>query len=60
MEKMGFGTAPKCCGIHSKPQSLLQKICLFHASETLVAYAGMCLRTHTLAHIRKLMPMYMC
>ena len=25
VEKMGFGTAPRRYGIHSKPQSLLQK-----------------------------------
>ena len=43
VEKMGFGMAPKRCGIHSKPQSLLQKTCLFYASKTLAAYTGMCL-----------------
>ena len=41
MEKMGFGIAPRRCGIHSKPQLLLQKTFFFHASETLVAYTGM-------------------
>ena len=34
MEKMGFGMAPKRCGIHSKPQPLLQKTCLSYAYET--------------------------
>ena len=43
---MGFGMAPRRCGIHSKPQPLLQKTCIFHASETLAAYAGMCQHTH--------------
>ena len=52
VEKMGFGAASNRCGIHSKPQSLLQKTCLFHASETLVAYAGMRMHTHVLAHVR--------
>jgi len=28
VEKMGFGMAPRRCGIHSKPQQLLQKTCL--------------------------------
>ena len=35
--KMGFGTAPRRYMIHSKPQPLLQKTYLFHASKTLVA-----------------------
>ena len=30
----------------------------FHASETLVAYADVCLCTHALAYIRRLLPMY--
>ena len=51
MEKMGFGMASNRCGSHSKPQPLLQKTCLFHTSETLVAYAGMCMHTHALAHV---------
>ena len=59
VEKMGFEAAPRRCGIHSKPQPLLQKTCLFYVSETLVAYVGVCLCTHTLAHIRKLLPPYM-
>ena len=49
MEKMGFGMAPRRCGIHSKSQKLLQKTFIFHASETLAAYAGVCLHMHTLA-----------
>ena len=53
VEKIGFGIAPKRCGIHSKPQSLLQKTFLFYASENLAAYARMCLRTHALARVRK-------
>ena len=51
MEKMGFGIAPRRCGIHSKPQLLLQKTFFFHASETLVAYTGVCLCKHALAHV---------
>ena len=35
--KTGFGTAPKGCEIHFKPQPLLQKTCFFYVSETLVA-----------------------
>ena len=64
VEKMEFGMAPRRCEIHSKPQSLLQKTCLFHASETLAAYAGMCLHTHAfpmyacLAHVRRSLPKY--
>ena len=50
--KMGFGIAPKRYGIYSKSQSLLQKTCIFHTSETPAAYVGMCLHVHTLAHIR--------
>ena len=48
---MGFGMAPTQCGIHSKPQSLLQKTCIFHTFETLATYAGLCLRMPALAHI---------
>ena len=40
VEKMGFGMTPRRCGIHSKPQPLLQKICLSYASEILAAYVG--------------------
>ena len=40
VKKMGFGVAPKRCGIHSKPQPLLQKTCLSYASETLAMYVG--------------------
>ena len=49
---MGFGMAPRRCGIHSKPQPLLQKTCIFHASETLAAYAGICLRTQVVTLVR--------
>ena len=52
MEKMGFEMAPRRCGIHSKPQPLLQKTCIFHASETLAAYVGFGPRTQATAHIR--------
>ena len=51
---MGFGTALRRCGIHSKPQSLLQKTCLSYTSETLDAYARMCLRMHPLACVGRL------
>jgi len=50
---MGFVTAPRRCGIHSKPQSLLQKTCLLYASETLATYAKMCLCTHALTCVHK-------
>ena len=53
VEKMGFGTTRRRCRIHSKPQPLLQKTCFFHAFETLVAYVGVCLCTHALAHVRE-------
>ena len=56
MEKMGFGTTPKRCVIHSKPQPLLQKTYLFNVSETLATYVGVCLHTHALAHIHRLLP----
>ena len=59
LEKMGFGTAPRQYGIHSKFQPLLQKTCLFYVSKTLAAYAGVFLYTHALAHVCKLLPMYM-
>jgi len=49
--KMGFGTAPRRCGIHSKPQLLLQKTCLFYVSKTQAVDARVCLRTHALAHV---------
>ena len=58
VEKMGFGTALKQCGIHSKSQPLLQKTCLFHASKTLAMHTGMCQCTHALAHEHKPLPMY--
>ena len=28
----------------------------FYVYETLVAYAGVCMRTHALAHLRKVLP----
>ena len=46
VEKMGFGKALRQCGIHSKPQPLLQKTCLSYASETVC--------------IRKNVPVYVC
>ena len=52
--KNEVGTAPKRCGIHSKPQPLLQKTCLSYAFKTLAAYTTMCLCTHALARIRSL------
>ena len=58
VEKMGFGMSPRWCKIHSKPQPLLQKTFLFYIFETLVAYAGVCLRTHALAHVHRLLPTY--
>ena len=45
-EKKGVWNAPKRCEIHSKPQPLLQKTCIFHTSKTLAVYAVVCLRTH--------------
>ena len=48
----------KGLGIHSKSQPLLQKTCPFHASETLATYAGMCLCTHALACIHRLLLTY--
>ena len=50
--KMGFGTAPRRYMIHSKPQPLLQKTYLFHASETLVV------SMIALAPICRLLPTY--
>ena len=58
IEKIGFGMAPKRCGIYSKHQPLLQKTYIFHASETPVAYTRLCLRTHALAFVCRLLPMY--
>ena len=51
---MGFGMAPRRCGIHSKPSPLFQKTYTFHTFETLAAYAGMCLRMHALARVCRL------
>ena len=56
---MGFRMTSRRCGIHSKSQPLLQKTSLFHALETLIAYAGMCLRMHDLAHVRRPLLTYM-
>ena len=53
VEKMGFGTTPRQCKIHSKPQPLLQKTCISYAFETLAMYGRMCLRTHALACIHR-------
>ena len=58
VEKIGFGIAPRQCGIYFKPQPLLQKTCFSYAFETIAAYARMCLRTHALARIRKLQLTY--
>ena len=58
VKKIRFRTASRRYGIRSKPQPILQETCLSYASETLAAYAGMCLRTHVLACIRKPLPMY--
>ena len=58
VEKMGFGMAPRRCGIHSKPHPLLQKTCLFHASQTLAVYIGLSLHMHALAFIHKLLTTY--
>jgi len=55
---MGFGTVPRQCEIHSKPQTLLQISCISYTSKTLAAYTGICLRMHALARVRKLWPMY--
>ena len=61
MEKIGFGTAPRQCGIYSKPQVLLQKTCLFHAFETLAAYARCCPSTWAERHFGHLFPkIYFC
>ena len=53
---MKFGMAPKQCGIHSKPQPLLQKTYFFYVSKTLVVYIGVSQRTHALAKVRKPLP----
>ena len=58
VEKIGFEMAPRWCGIHSELQPLLQKTCIFHTSETLVVYARICLLTHALAHVCRLLPTY--
>ena len=49
---------PRWCEIHFKPQPLLQKTYLFHASKTLATYTGACLHTHALAHVCRPLPMY--
>ena len=48
---MGFGTAPRQCEIHSKPQPLLQKNCIFHTFEPK-------LRMQDCAYVRILWPIY--
>ena len=58
VEKMGFGMAPKQCGVHSKPLLLLQKTCISYASETLAVYVEMCLHTHALAYVHRPRPTY--
>ena len=58
VKKIQFETAARRYEIHSKLQPLLQKTCLFYVSETLTAFEGVCLHTHALAHIRRLLPMY--
>ena len=58
VEKLGFGTALGRCEIHSKPYPLMQKTYISYTSENLAACAGMCLRIHALAHIRRPQPMY--
>ena len=40
-KKWGFEVVPRRCGVHSKPQPLLQKTCLSYTSETLATYVGM-------------------
>ena len=57
VEKIGFGTTPRRCRIHSKPQVLLQKTCISYAFETLATCAGLCLRTHAMAYERRPQPM---
>ena len=53
VKKMGFGIAPRRCGIHSKPQLLLQKACLSYTSETLVTYACFSSRTQAVTHVHR-------
>ena len=55
---MRFGATLRRCGIQSKPWPLLQKNFLFRTFETLAAYAGVCLCTYALAHVRRPLPMY--
>ena len=52
VEKMGFGTAPRRCGICSKPRSLLHKTCLSYTSETLAVYVGICLHMRAGLHMQ--------
>ena len=49
--KNGFGTALRL-RIHSKPQPLLQKTCLFDAFQTLAAYVCFGPRRQADAHVR--------
>ena len=56
--KNGLWNGSRQCGIHCKLQPLLHKTCLSYASETLVAYKGMCSHMHALACIRRPRPTY--
>ena len=58
LKKMGFGMVPKWYEIHSKSKPLLQKTYIFYVSKTLVAYAGVFLFMHALAHVHRMLPMY--
>ena len=53
VEKMGFGIASRRCGIHFKPQLLLQKICLSYVSEALASYACFGSHMQAVTHVRK-------
>ena len=50
--------APKRYGIHFKPQSLMQKTCLFYVSETLAVHINLCLCTQRVAYVRRFVPVY--
>ena len=55
VEKIGFGIAPRLCEIHFKPQPLLQKTCIFHASKPQMRTqecAYVCMLWPTYTHIR--------
>ena len=38
--------------------TIIAENCLFNSSETLATYGGVCLCTHTLAHVCRLLPTY--